>query len=1243
MNQSMQSIYGVARKGGESDPHPHSSGNNGGVPRSLLTSSNRGVIYQQRGIGRQISSWLLEPVKLQGNKESAASSTLGYAVDIKKSLPKLGLADQAKQAKGRSSVSKGGGAAAAAGGTVLPSISGKLNPYRTSDIKFLKKQNNLEKGQRDNWQGSSPGKRKKVKRSRTPPKKQTRLQSKVEIYSTNAVKSRPKPAKVGAHKPARKQKGQALPKTFHTSNLATRAKLLTAFLRQSAQNVDLLEDTLQFISSETKHDILMRHAQLLVSHQYYFSSIRIAHQQQDSLGTVLQDLMQRITGSMQGGSTVSRKWKWNLVDHELFVRQFGDLKIVQQYRGVRKKLLGMGENGVVALARVEKEILLKVVSDFMEQLSLPSYPKAVVSELMKEETGASAVQEENVPEEPAKADAEEFSLQASKRAQPVKQQPAVSAPGTAEKGAPPTEGERRPPSPPTETGEVAAPSAEKSWQEIEKERLEEEMRAVREEMGDGEKSEKEKEVETPAKVEPAAEEESKKSEPPAEATRAEEEDPAPAGTEAAVEAEKPAAEEASPPPPAPPQVDEPAPPPPPQDVAGLAPRPPPPAEEAAAPVEPVLSERELLEKEREAMQRELEELEREEPDARAEAATTPAKEAAEPEPIVPPVEELKKKEEEEEAAKKAKEEAEARAKAEAEMEALKKQEAEAKAAKDAKEKKEREEMEATKRKEEAEAKAAKEKKEREEMEAMKRKMEAEAKAAKAKAEKEAAEKAKAEKAKAEKAKAEKEAAEKEAREKEELKKKQEAEAKAAKEKKEKEEQAAVKIQSKARGMLAKKKVSEKREAKKEEQAAIKIQSKARGMLAKKKVGEKRDAQRAQIEKENLAKKPEPESEAKPEPEKPEADDLDDIEKLREQALEEQKRIAKEEGVDFESTLTKPVEETREVAAPVASAVDIAPPAEASPSPIIASAAPVPEEKPKPIERTFEDVVALEEEKQEKAEQDIEQAIKKMREEMRQEKERLRKEMEEKRRKLQEARQRKRESATWKKTPITISTESPLKADKEPSKLTEAIQEEPEPVKEEERPPPLSVMKPEPVPIMRPAEVPKPREPEAPKASFEKEIHQALQHVQEQLAMQQQQFLQMQFTNMQMTPGGPMPTPLVRGGMPMNPMMTPLKENAMATPGMQQMGQAANNNPPTQEEINEYAVYLGMDPVADKDLLYIAEWALSAPLPEGWTEHVDTSGNEFYFNSMTGVSTYEHPLDGQFREYYRQMKMQNAQR
>ena len=75
------------------------------------------------------------------------------------------------------------------------------------------------------------------------------------------------------------------------------------------------------------------------------------------------------------------------------------------------------------------------------------------------------------------------------------------------------------------------------------------------------------------------------------------------------------------------------------------------------------------------------------------------------------------------------------------------------------------------------------------------------------------------------------------------------------------------------------------------------------------------------------------------------------------------------------------------------------------------------------------------------------------------------------------------------------------------------------------------------------------------------------------------------------------------------------------------------------DVMDYAVYLGMDPIADKDLFYIAEWAINAPLPSGWTEHLDEENNEFYHNSMTGVSTYEHPLDEQYRAYYRQIKAQ----
>lgn len=39
-----------------------------------------------------------------------------------------------------------------------------------------------------------------------------------------------------------------------------------------------------------------------------------------------------------------------------------------------------------------------------------------------------------------------------------------------------------------------------------------------------------------------------------------------------------------------------------------------------------------------------------------------------------------------------------------------------------------------------------------------------------------------------------------------------------------------------------------------------------------------------------------------------------------------------------------------------------------------------------------------------------------------------------------------------------------------------------------------------------------------------------------------------------------------------------------------------------QEVAEYAQYLGMDPDEDQDFLWIAELALTAPLPMGWSEH-----------------------------------------
>ncbi|KAJ9522970.1 hypothetical protein QJQ45_023774 [Haematococcus lacustris] len=76
-----------------------------------------------------------------------------------------------------------------------------------------------------------------------------------------------------------------------------------------------------------------------------------------------------------------------------------------------------------------------------------------------------------------------------------------------------------------------------------------------------------------------------------------------------------------------------------------------------------------------------------------------------------------------------------------------------------------------------------------------------------------------------------------------------------------------------------------------------------------------------------------------------------------------------------------------------------------------------------------------------------------------------------------------------------------------------------------------------------------------------------------------------------------------------------------------------DEPPTREEIQEYGRYLGMDVDAEDDLLYIAEWALTAPVPDGWTVHLDSEGHEFFYNNATAQSQYEHPMDEHYRQYY----------
>ncbi|XP_077990081.1 uncharacterized protein LOC144444512 isoform X4 [Glandiceps talaboti] len=77
-----------------------------------------------------------------------------------------------------------------------------------------------------------------------------------------------------------------------------------------------------------------------------------------------------------------------------------------------------------------------------------------------------------------------------------------------------------------------------------------------------------------------------------------------------------------------------------------------------------------------------------------------------------------------------------------------------------------------------------------------------------------------------------------------------------------------------------------------------------------------------------------------------------------------------------------------------------------------------------------------------------------------------------------------------------------------------------------------------------------------------------------------------------------------------------------------------NYQPTEEEILEYAQVIGIDPVREPHLMWVAREGINAPLPNDWKPCQDQSGSGdiYYFNFASGESMWDHPCD----EYYRNM-------
>lgn len=83
----------------------------------------------------------------------------------------------------------------------------------------------------------------------------------------------------------------------------------------------------------------------------------------------------------------------------------------------------------------------------------------------------------------------------------------------------------------------------------------------------------------------------------------------------------------------------------------------------------------------------------------------------------------------------------------------------------------------------------------------------------------------------------------------------------------------------------------------------------------------------------------------------------------------------------------------------------------------------------------------------------------------------------------------------------------------------------------------------------------------------------------------------------------------------------------------------DNYTPSEQEIEEYAREIGIDPEREPDLLWLAREGIVAPLPLEWKPCQDVTGDVYYFNFSTGQSTWDHPCD----EHYRGVVTQERQR
>ncbi|MFT7803416.1 centrosomal protein of 164 kDa-like [Arapaima gigas] len=78
--------------------------------------------------------------------------------------------------------------------------------------------------------------------------------------------------------------------------------------------------------------------------------------------------------------------------------------------------------------------------------------------------------------------------------------------------------------------------------------------------------------------------------------------------------------------------------------------------------------------------------------------------------------------------------------------------------------------------------------------------------------------------------------------------------------------------------------------------------------------------------------------------------------------------------------------------------------------------------------------------------------------------------------------------------------------------------------------------------------------------------------------------------------------------------------------------------PSEEDIQEFARDIGIDPDEEPELMWLAREGLLAPLPAEWKPREDAAGEMYFFNHCTGESTWGDPCI----EFYRQKVVQERE-